>query len=396
MSRFTFDLPLILTGTNNGETLVGTDGNDLIYGYNGDDTINGGHGHDIIYGGDQNDTLHGGWGNDNLIGGTGDDKLYGEWGDDTLDGGYGNDTMHGGNGNNLFIPGLGNDKMHGGDDHDTVDYSALSQGVNVTMHQQLTGTGTVTGTGGLVKNDTLTSIEKVIGGQGNDTMILGARTEAAGGAGDDTFKSGTGANVINGGGGFDTVSYMGRDDGITVDLARKTASDGDTLIEIENVIGTAHGDLITGNAAANELFGGDGRDYLKGGAGNDRLIGGRGGDSLEGGSGADRFVFVETADSEARFWYDEELAQRDSIVDFNRAEGDKIELKGMGAFFFSGDLQGRSSYGNSINLAPREIGFTQSGGGVRVWVNVDGDAKAEMQFYVKGVDDLQASDFVFA
>lgn len=396
MTTFNFRLPTPITGTSAADSINGTDGDDLIYGYNGNDVISGGHGHDLVYGGDQNDIVYGGWGNDTLVGGTGDDKLYGEWGNDTLDGGHGNDTLNGGNGNNIFIPGQGNDKVFGGDDHDTVDYSTLTQGVNVSMHQTLTGTGTVTGGEGLVKNDVLTSIEKIIGGQGNDYMILGAKTEAAGGSGNDYFKSGDAANVIHGGGGFDTVSYMGRGDGIRVDLAARTASDGDTLIEMENVIGTAHADVLTGNAASNELFAGDGMDSLKGGAGNDRLIGGRGSDILEGGSGADRFVYAEAADSEARFWYDETNHSRDTIVDFNRAEGDRIELKGMGGFAFTGDLQGRSGEGNSIHMLPREIGYTRSGNDVMIWINLDGDAKAEMQIRVENVSEVQLSDFVFA
>ncbi len=394
MSTFKFNLPNMIAGTNAGDTINGTDGNDLIYGYNGDDVINGGHGHDIIYGGDQHDTLYGGWGNDTLLGGTGDDKLYGEWGDDTLDGGYGNDTMHGGSGNNVFIPGQGNDKVYGGDNFDTVDYSTLTQGVNVQMNQTY-GNGTVTGRGGPAKSDTLVSVEKIIGGQGDDVMTLSATTEAAGGSGNDYFQSGSGANVINGGGGFDTVSYMGRGSGIVVDLGRKTASDGDTLIEIENLIGTAHGDTLVGNAASNELFAGDGLDNLYGGAGSDRLIGGRGADILEGGSGADRFVYHEAADSEARFWYNESSLARDTILDFNRAEGDKIELSGMGGFAFTGNLQGRSSDGNSIHMLAREIGFTRTGNDAMVWINVDGDAKAEMQIWVKGAGDMQASDFIF-
>ena len=395
MSTFNFKLPAMIVGTNAADTINGSDGDDIIYGYNGDDTISGGHGHDIIYGGDQSDTVYGGWGNDTLIGGTGDDKLYGEWGDDTLDGGYGNDTMHGGRGNNVFIPGQGNDKVYGGDDHDTVDYSTLAQGVNVTMNATY-GNGTVTGAGGLVKSDALISIEKVIGGQGNDYMILSATTEAAGGAGNDFFKSGSGANVINGGGGFDTVSYLGRAQAIQVDLANKTASDGDTLIEIENVIGTADGDIIRGNDASNEFFGGDGHDRLSGGAGSDRLIGGRDSDVLTGGSGADRFVYTGKADSEAWFWYQEGLVKYDTIQDFNRAEGDKIELKDMGAFIFGGDLQGRGSYGNSVTMLPREIGYVKHAGETIVLINLDADNKADMQIKLDDVAGVQFSDFVFS
>ena len=62
----------------------------------------------------------------------------------------------------------------------------------------------------------------------------------------------------------------------------------DTLVSIENVIGSNDGDIITGTGQADNTFSGlDGNDTLLGGDGNDTLLGGRGGDTLEGGSGDD-------------------------------------------------------------------------------------------------------------
>jgi serralysin len=66
-------------------------------------------------------------------------------------------------------------------------------------------------------------------------------------------------------------------------MAQNTGGAGsDTLISIENLIGSIHGDRLTGDAAANSLTGGAGNDYLEGGFGRDQLTGG---------AGADRFVF---------------------------------------------------------------------------------------------------------
>ncbi|MEZ0224840.1 MAG: matrixin family metalloprotease, partial [Alphaproteobacteria bacterium] len=56
---------------------------------------------------------------------------------------------------------------------------------------------------------------------------------------------------------------------------------------IENAIGTALGDLITGNSGNNTLDGGNGNDTITGGAGNDSLIGGIGNDTLDGGEDND-------------------------------------------------------------------------------------------------------------
>ncbi len=48
---------------------------------------------------------------------------------------------------------------------------------------------------------------------------------------------------------------------------------GDTLTGIENIIGSAYADILTGDSAANALTGGDGDDVLSGGEGDDKLIG---------------------------------------------------------------------------------------------------------------------------
>jgi Ca2+-binding RTX toxin-like protein len=80
---------------------------------------------------------------------------------------------------------------------------------------------------------------------------------------------------------------------VIVNLAQGSASgDGsDTLISIEDVIGSDGADNIIGSSVGNDLSGGAGNDMLNGGAGNDTLNGGLGKDVLYGGLGADHFVF---------------------------------------------------------------------------------------------------------
>ena len=63
---------------------------------------------------------------------------------------------------------------------------------------------------------------------------------------------------------------------------------GDTLLGIEEVVGTALADRMAGDAAANTLRGEGGSDWLSGGLGNDALYGGEGDDTLTGGAGGDR------------------------------------------------------------------------------------------------------------
>ena len=107
-----------------------------------------------------------------------------------------------------------------------------------------------------------------------------SRLVADGGAGND-FLMGTIANdVLNGGTGNDTASFVnafngGSTTGVTVDLnvqgvAQNTVAAGsDTLTGIENVIGSRYNDTLTGNADGNVMEGGLGNDVMEGGAGDD-------------------------------------------------------------------------------------------------------------------------------
>jgi Ca2+-binding RTX toxin-like protein len=89
--------------------------------------------------------------------------------------------------------------------------------------------------------------------------------------------AGTGDNVIDGGAGVDTVSYslgVTGTTGVTMSLSVATAqatggSGSDTLVGIENLIGTAYADNLAGSVGNNVLNGSAGNDVLTGGAGQD-------------------------------------------------------------------------------------------------------------------------------
>lgn len=72
------------SGTNAGDLMLGSAGNDNISGNNGTDCIVGGGGNDTLNGGAANDTLLGGPGNDSLRGGNGSDTCYGGGGTNTF------------------------------------------------------------------------------------------------------------------------------------------------------------------------------------------------------------------------------------------------------------------------------------------------------------------------
>ncbi len=114
-------------------TVLGGDGNDLLWSSSGNDALNGGAGNDQLAGGAGNDALDGGAGNDALDGGAGNDSLMGGIGNDTLDGGAGNDTLAGGAGNDVYLlaRGSGSDLVQESDaTAGTIDTASVAAAAN--------------------------------------------------------------------------------------------------------------------------------------------------------------------------------------------------------------------------------------------------------------------------
>jgi Ca2+-binding RTX toxin-like protein len=236
-------------------------GNDVFDNYYYANTV------DIVYGGEGNDTIWTGGGNDVLDGGTGNDTLYGEDGNDTLIGGAGADYLDGGNGT------------------DTADYSASNAGVTVNL-------ATGTGKGGDAEGDKLVAIENVTGSAFNDVLTGDAGANVlSGGKGDDTLVGSGGGDTMDGGDGIDTADYSNSTAAVIVNLVTGTGAggyaQGDKLISIENVTGSAFDDTLTGDAGNNVIVGGAGNDVIDGGAGTDYIYGGDGNDIITGGEGND-------------------------------------------------------------------------------------------------------------
>ncbi len=260
----------LLVGSESADTLIGGAGADRLYAYEGADILQGGAGEDFLYGGNDDDTLEGGAGVDNLYGGNDDDTLEGGAGADRLDGGAGADTA---------------------------SYASSTAGVEISLVAGATYTGLH------AVGDTLISIENLRGSAFGDTLT--------GNGAANTLEGGAGADSLYGGAGIDTASYASstvgaNEAGVEVSLAvgaehKGVHAAGDTLVSIENLIGSAFKDTLTGDGAANRLDGGahddilvgeGGNDVLVGGDGADTLTGGAGNDFLEGGAGADTYVFA--------------------------------------------------------------------------------------------------------
>ncbi len=128
------------TGTADGETMVGSLGDDQIRGRDGDDRIDGRAGMDGIYG----DA-----GNDVLSGGAGMDIIYGDAGDDVIAAGPDGAFVSGGAGNDVYLFNAGDgtlfvDNMPGvtAGDRDTISFGGGIAPQNVMAY--IDGTGTLT------------------------------------------------------------------------------------------------------------------------------------------------------------------------------------------------------------------------------------------------------------
>jgi len=109
-----FDSPLM-----EPEACSGTRFDDTILGSDGDDVLDGTKGDDLVLGGDGDDSIRGMGGDDCIMGGDGDDLLFGDEGDDYIEGGNGDDQLAGGAGDDILEGGLGIDVIDGGEGNDT-------------------------------------------------------------------------------------------------------------------------------------------------------------------------------------------------------------------------------------------------------------------------------------
>ena len=165
----------------------------------------------------------------------------------------------------------GNDTIDGGGGYDEVGYfdAPAAVNVNLALGTAQDGYGTV---------DTLLNIEGVEGSAYNDVIT--------GNSSDNRIDGRQGDDTMDGGAGIDTTEYNNcLTSGVTVNLTTGKASGemgNDTLLNFENISGSAFADTLTGNAGANLLQGSLGDDTLSGMAGND---------TLDGGSGTDTAVF---------------------------------------------------------------------------------------------------------
>jgi Ca2+-binding RTX toxin-like protein len=276
-----------LEGGAGRDLLRGRGGDDIHVGGAGDDTLEGGGGADLLDGGEGHDTAtwflstaggisvsladgtaRGGDAEDDLlvsiehlIGSLFADVLSGDGGPNRIEGGRGDDQLFGGAGDDTLSGGRGADTIGGGDGLDTVDYSLSVEGVVVDLADTTASRGDAAG-------DRFSGIEIIQGSYHDDSLL---------GDGDDNrLRGGRGADLIDGRGGFDSADYSTADEAVSVDLAlgQGLAGEalGDTLRNIERLLGSLHADQFIGSAADETFDAGFGNDTVSGGAGSDRYV----------------------------------------------------------------------------------------------------------------------------
>ena len=205
-------------------------------------------GDDVLMAGNASEVLlYGDLGNDTLVGGSGNDWLYGGAGIDQLDGGDGNDV--------LFIDGddLTSGSVSGGNGYDVAFVETnVETPVGVSIDLKATGLEVVNSGGG---NDTLTS--SFISSDWTDTQDIDVHLDGGAGAdsltggdGDDWLIGGDGADTLSGGAGND-VLFMDADD-IATNIS---GGDGYDSLFIQDNLGIS---LDMGAQGIEAVSGGDG------------------------------------------------------------------------------------------------------------------------------------------
>lgn len=272
---------LVITASNDGNTIFGSAMDDFIYGGVGDDSLHGGKGNDYLTASLSPD------------GQTGADQLFGDSGNDTIE-----------------TAGAQEFLADGGSGIDLLNFNLDFVTDDIVLHlaDARTATGITLDSGATIRNiDAL----NVVLGKGNDTVFDGS--------GDDTLNGWYGSDTIHVSDGRDTAyagpinvqssadADPGTVDILYVDYSRAAAglnmeyflqttyvtgiyvfegTDKSTATRLVNGVDFEK-IVITGGAFADTLIASDADDTLRGGGGDDVFVAQYGSDQIFGGDGND-------------------------------------------------------------------------------------------------------------
>jgi Ca2+-binding RTX toxin-like protein len=253
-------------GGSGNDTLTGDGADNRLDGSAGDDTLAGGGGIDTLIGGDGADVISGGLGNDSIQAGAGNDTINWALGEnrDTIDGGADFDTF---NATGSASADLGNVTWNGSSltalmDNGLANIEAidldLGGGVDWLIYNASAAAIVNLATNSASGFASVSNIEKVIGGSGNDNLTGdGLDNRLDGLAGNDTLDGGAGSDAVLGGDGADVIYASAGNDALQgqngADTFIWTAADGrDTFnggadTDTVNLTGSAVADVADTN-----------------------------------------------------------------------------------------------------------------------------------------------------
>lgn len=370
-----------------------------LYGFAGDDQL---------LGGDEADKLIGGLGNDQLYGYHGNDLLVSNDGSPFND--FDTDVLYGGQGDDVYRVDGEDDEVHeaageGTDRVQVCDSYTLMAGSEIEVLQWRGGFNPVTLTGNEFDQQIIGGfMDDTLNGGGGDDVLTGSdgNDMLNGGQGDDVMYGGTGQDTFDGGDGIDTVSFLRSQFAANVDLAAQLilndadSSFNESVVNVENVVGSSSSDILRGDAGDNRLDGRSGDDMLRGNGGDDDIIGREGMDQITGGAGADRLfggadndTFIYTGIGDSTVASD----GRDFIADFLQG-ADKISLSQIDADTATSGNQAFSFVGtNAFSSTAGELRYGAAGANTLVEGDVDGDGAADFSILLKGTYSLGSGDF---
>jgi Ca2+-binding RTX toxin-like protein len=269
-------------------------------------------------------------------------------------------------------------------------------------------------------SNVVNSAFRIFAGAGNDTLVGGARQDGFFFGADDNL---TGADIVNGGGGIDSIALRGNYVGATAVTLQATSMtsvevitflsghsnefggainqpgfDYDVRTADANVAAGVRLEVAAGNLRSNEsltfngqaetdgsfrIISGAGEDALTGGAGADILYGALGADVLQGNGGADSYIY--------RFVTESTAAARDRI---NWGAGDKIDLSLVDANSSTGANEAFAFIGaGAFTGVAGQLRVTNAAGNGLIEADVNGDGVADLTIFVDGYVPM-VGDFV--
>ena len=346
-------------------------------------------------------TINGGAGDDSLLGSQGNDVLLGGTEDDFVFGDNGNDVAFMGSNDDVFQwnPGDGNDTLEGQDGHDTMLFlgANISENIDVVANGGrvlfLRDVANVT-----MDLDDVESIDfRALGGaddiavgdlSGTDMTQTGLDLRGPNGGGDGaadaiTVNGTQGADVFGAAGDAGGVNVFGLQNSVNVffqeqanDRLTLNALGGDdvvdaTSLEADGIQLTMNGglglDVLLGSEGDDLVNGGDGNDVAFMGAGDDSFVWNPGddNDTLEGQDGFDEMLFnganvaenIDISANGGRVLFFRNIAS--VLMDLNDVEGIDFLARGGADNIAVGDLSGTDVTELNTDLSVFGVGDAQ-------------------------------------